>query len=508
MCPSHSNNVPRVFWGKKTARSPADSHSHDVAVVGAGIGGLAAAALLARKGAKVLVVESHDRPGGSCTSWLRKARLRDGTVGRFIFDSGVQDFSGLGPGGALRWLQSELGLGSRLAWRRVRHRYHLDDLVIDVPATAEGFAQKLIEMFPGEARGLADFFRTISTIYKDLGDHGGAKPGLPQTAAEREQWVARHPVSAQWMQSSFAGMLDAFITDERPKHFLTTLAEYLTDDAASLTVAEMAPLFGYYIDGGFYPQGGSQELANALAEAVTENGGQLRLSTRVDRINTDNGRATSITLDDGEIHHSGHVIYNGDIGLLPNYLDTGLLPPRFQQRLNSRRLGPSAILVSLGLDRIPAMSARVFVTKKGFTFGIGNPSAIDPTLAPPLCAAVTLLCLLNEEDSAQWFKFDRRTYAAEKEAFSKRLLTIVEEIAPGFAASMVYRQTATPPTFARYLNTKTGNIYGGARRQWRPLNQPVLPGLFLAGGGTIPGPGIEAVVLSGIAAAEGINAER
>ena len=375
--------------------------------MGAGIGGLAAAALLARQGAKVLVVESHDRPGGSCTSWQRKARLRDGTAGRFIFDSGVQDFSGLGPGGALRWLLTELGLGSRLTWHRVRHRYHLDDLVVDVPATAEGFARKLQGMFPGEAGGLADFFKTISTIYKDLGDHGGAAPGMPQTAAGREQWVARHPVSAQWMQSSFAGMLDAFMADERPKHFLTILAEYLTDDAASLTAGEMAPLFGYYIDGGFYPQGGSQELANALAEAVKENGGQLRLSTRVDRINTDNGRATSITLQDGEIHHSGHVIYNGDVGLLPNCLDAGLLPPRFRQRLNSRRLGPSAILVNLALDRIPAMPARVFVTQKDFTFGIGNPSAIDPTLAPPSCAAVTLLCLLNEEDSAQWFKFDR-----------------------------------------------------------------------------------------------------
>jgi phytoene dehydrogenase-like protein len=154
------------------------------------------------------------------------------------------------------------------------------------------------------------------------------------------------------------------------------------------------------------------------------------------------------------------------------------------------------------------MPARVFVTQKGFTFGIGNPSAADPSLAPPSCAAVTLMCLLSEEDSAQWFKFDRRSYDAEKDAFSQRLIAIAEEIAPGFAASIVYRQTAAPPTFARYLNTKAGNIYGGARRQWKPLNQPVLPGLFLAGGGTLTGPGIEAVVLSGIAAAEGILAER
>ena len=140
-------------------------------------------------------------------------------------------------------------------------------------------------MFPGEAA--ADFFRTISTILRVWAITAERNPTC-RTAAGREQWVARHPVSAQWMRSSFVAMLDAFMADERPKHFLVPHWRNTDRRCASLTVGEMGPLFGYYIDGGFYPQGGSLELANALAQVVIENGGQLRLSTRVDRINTDN----------------------------------------------------------------------------------------------------------------------------------------------------------------------------------------------------------------------------
>ena len=93
---------------------PAGEYEHHTVVVGAGIGGLSAAATLAARGLKVLVVEAHDRPGGYCSSWLRKVRGRDGSVGRYVFDAGVQDFSGLGPRGPLRRLLD--GLGVRNAW--------------------------------------------------------------------------------------------------------------------------------------------------------------------------------------------------------------------------------------------------------------------------------------------------------------------------------------------------------------------------------------------------------
>src|SRR5262249_59941025 len=94
-------------------RRPDEPERHHVIVIGAGMGGLTAAALLARRACKVLVLEAHDRPGGCCSSWTRRVRGSDATPRRFVFDAGVQDISGLGPRGAVGSLRAVLGALAR-----------------------------------------------------------------------------------------------------------------------------------------------------------------------------------------------------------------------------------------------------------------------------------------------------------------------------------------------------------------------------------------------------------
>jgi phytoene dehydrogenase-like protein len=484
---------------------PRDDHDHHIVVVGAGIAGLSAGALLASRGCKVLVIEAHDRPGGNCTSWTRRVRCRDGSVRRFTFDAGVQDISGLGPGRPLRRLLAAVGAADRISWRRVFHRYVQDGLCLDFPEDPAELENFLCRSFPDDAQGIAAFLAEIAAVYRELhaslDENGGSLPSRG-TVEEMRSWSDRYRHAARWMHRSYAEMLDAFIAGGRLKHLFTTIAEYVTDQPERLTVDEMAPLFGYYFEGGFYPAGGSQQLADLLGTIIEENGGSVRLRTRAARFLVEDEGVAGVVTDTGAIHRARLAIANGDVfAAMTDLIGQWPLPSRYAQRIRALRRGPSAILVSLGLDFVPSLPARTFVSAEHVHFGIGNPSVIDPSLAPPGCAALTLLCLLDEVEATRWFGMDKPAYRKAKEVFADRLIAATETVIPGLREGILYRQTAAPPTFTRYTSAGNGNIYGAACRQWRPPIKSPVPGLILAGAGCQNGPGVEAAVISGIGCA-------
>jgi all-trans-retinol 13,14-reductase len=481
---------------------------HHAIVIGAGIGGLTAAALLARRGYKVLVLEAHDRPGGCCSSWTRRVRRFDATERRFVFDAGVQDISGLGAGGPVRSLLTELGAEHRLDWRRVRHRYILDGLNLDLSRDGAEFGTELRHLFPHEAGGILALLEEIAAVYTDMYTGSAATGGVPApplTASEAMTWASRHPRAARWLGVPFVEMLAIYVTDPNLKRLLTTIAEYVTDEPQHLSAIEMVPLFGYYFDGGYYPAGGSQRLANLLCAVIEAHGGRVELRCTANKIVIERGRVAGLVCTNRRqerVEWASIVLSNGDlVSSLTTLLDPTLLPPRYLGRIHAINRGPSAVLVSLGLDRVPDLPARVFVSRDGLQFGIGNPSAIDGSVASPGCAAVTLLCLLPESERRRWFSLERSAYGRAKADIGERLLAAAATVIPDLREQICYMQVAAPPTFTRYLRSAHGSIYGAARGQWTPPIKAPVPGLMLVGGGGQTGPGIEAVVIAGTAAA-------
>lgn len=486
---------------------PAAPTQHDIIVIGSGIGGLTAGALLAQRGLKVAVFEQHFLAGGFCTSWERIVR-RGSERWRYVFDAGVHDISGLGDRGSVRNVLRRLGVEDRLDWRRVGHEYHLPGSHIKIPEGADGFADALAEKFPAERAAIRAFFTRMRAVYREMYadvEKTGGVPRPPDNVDDLIAWPGAHPHAFRWMHVPFNKMLNRHFRSARLKEFLSVLTGYLGDDARALTVGAMAPIFGYYFDGGYYPAGGTQELADVLVGVIEEHGGRVHLRAPVGRILIGQQRATGVELANGEQHGAHAVISNADMRrTFFDLVGREHLPADFAARVEGSQASTSAFMVFLGVDFVPDIEPLVTVRADENSFvAICTPSRVDASLAPPGHSSIALITLIPQGEAPSW---DRRApdYRARKRARGDAMIELAERVVPGLRGRIVFREDGSPATMGRYAWTSAGSIYGPAQGQWHPQMKTPLERLYVAGANTFCG-GIEAVMISGALTADAIS---
>lgn len=481
----------------------ATAPSCDVAVIGGGIGGLTAGALLARAGARVIICEQHSRPGGYCHSWSRVWRRGSERL-RFSFDAAVHDVSGAYPDGPVRRILGWLGADERLEWCRGTHEYCVGSTSVRVAGDADCYVTELIHRFPSEAHGIRQFFRLFRTSYDELFAHAALTSGLPRaplTAAEMRSFQRLCPTLSSLAARPFKDVRDPLVHDHVLRTLLSVLSFYVTDDPNRLTFAQMLPLFGYYFRGGYYPRGGSQALADVLAGAVRGAGGEVRIRAPVARIHARGGRVTGLALVDRTFIRADVVISNADpqqtLGALLEQGPTAD-PPRACQ--GTFRPSNSAFMVFLGLKTDLPLASATVVLRDGNGVIISCPPCGEHR-APPGFSTVTLTGLVSAQEAQQW---DRRSaaYRRMKQEAGDRLIALASSRVPDLLEHVVYREDATPATLHRYVRATGGAAYGATPdTRWKRYETPVS-GLYLVGASVGLGPGIEAVMVSGAALAE------
>lgn len=155
-------------WPAPNFAAPRADEELDVAVIGAGVGGLSAAAMLAGTGLKVKVFEQHVLPGGYCHSWLRKAR-QGGEPLLFRFDAGPHDFSGAFPGGTLDRLLRRLGRADAVEWLRLDYRFvRADGETFDPPRDRRAHVEALAQLYPADSAGVIAVFQTMEALFDTI----------------------------------------------------------------------------------------------------------------------------------------------------------------------------------------------------------------------------------------------------------------------------------------------------------------------------------------------------
>lgn len=483
---------------------------YDAIVIGAGLGGLSAAAMLAHNGLDVLLVERHNVPGGYATSFVR---------GRYEFEVALHELSGVGPperrGGVYRYLEY-LGIADRLTFRHVDNLYRsvFPDLDLTLPVGRDAFEAQLIDAFPHEAQGIHrfldrvfDFGRDFSRITRRRGQVNPAT--MP----------VRYPHFFRYLPATWGHVLDRDVKDPRARAVLSQYWGYVGMPPSRISFLYFASTLAAYVRrGAAFPEGRSQALSNALLTRFEELGGSVRMNCEVERITTAGSRVTGV-IAGGEAFTADWIVSNADpITTCCTLIDRDQVPSEFFTRLQSSEVAPSTVNVYLGVARphtqLGLTEHEIFINQdydldrhyEGMS-SLEPPQAIAvtcynvvyPDISPPGTCIVVLTALSY---GRSWYDVPPEEYVGTKNRIAEGMLRMAEGIAPGLRASTEVVEVSTPLTNVRYTGALGGSIYGFNQPPrdnmvWRMGNRGPLEGLYFTGAWTQPGGGFQPTIMSG-----------
>jgi len=483
-----------------------------VVVVGAGIGGLCSALVLAHRGFDVTLVEACATPGG---------KIRQTLVDGVGVDAGPTVFT-------MRWVLEQMlaemgtsladiltlepiGVLARHAWRGSAQRL---DLLADTQASADAIARF---SSPQEAKRFLGFCRETRALYDAL--------EKPYIRSERPSLLSMVGDLGLSGMTTLAGLgpfaslwrsLGRHFHDPRLQQLFGRYATYCGSSpwSAPATLMLVAQV---ELDGVWSVQGGMFAVAQALASLGEKHGVQSRYGQACTQILLDKGRVSGVQLASGEVVAADDVVFNGDVAALGQGLLGDALRPAFKPvPAATRSLSAFTMAMHATASGFPLVRHNVFfdndyrsefedifqhrqLPRQGTVYVCAQDRQ-DSGLAHS--GPERLLCLVNAPADGDTHSFD----AGEIDTCESNSLDLMRHCGLELQWQPRQRVRTLPQDFARLFPGSGGALYGQATHGWmsafaRHSARSPVTGLYLAGGSVHPGPGVPMAAMSGRLAA-------
>lgn len=477
-----------------------------VAVIGAGIGGLATALELSARGLEVLVFERAATPGG---------KMRETAAGIARIDAGPTVLT-------MRWVFDELfdaagvsltdALTLRCAETLARHAWN-DSERLDLYAD-ESRSVDAIGTFAGaaEARAYQAFADRARRVYRTLeGPFIRSSRPSPFELTRRTGWRGLHDL---WRIAPFTTLARALGQHFRDPRLRQLFGRYATYCGSSPFHAPATLMLVAHVEreGVWLVEGGMHRIAQTLARLAVERGASIRYGADVTDVRVEGGKAAAIMLATGERFAVDAVVVNADAAAVASgKLGADIaravpVVPRAARSLSAMTWTCMARTAGFPLARHTVFFSRDY--RAEFEDLLRHDRVpTEPTVY--VCAqdrddrgvlsttgAERLLCLVNAPASGDVRRFE----PLETAQCEARMFALLARC--GLHVEPRHKVVTTPADFERQFPATGGALYGRASHGWaasfrRPGARTVVPGLYLAGGSVHPGPGVPMAALSG-----------
>ncbi len=497
----------------------------EIVVIGAGIGGLTAGALLAKRGYKVTIFEQATVAGGCASTFKRKG---------FTFDVGATQVAGLEPGGIHHRIFNELEIELPTA------TFCDPACAVFLPGETEPinvwrdrqrWQQERQKQFPGSE----PFWQLLQKLFNASWQFQARDPVLPP----RNLWDFKQLVTAlrpntlitvpfALMTVGDALKLYGLNQDLRLKTFLDIqlkLYSQVGTEETALLYAATALAVSQNPQGLFHLQGSMQVLSDRLIEGLEKHGGQLKLRHSVNKIQVQKNQAFAVEVlnnktGENQVIKAEHIVANvtaQNLVALINQDQANAVFPKYQSRVAKLPPASGAFVIYLGVNRtaIPDNCSPHLQFLYKYDGEIGENNSLFVSVSKPddgrAKSEQATIIASSFTDTEKWWSGSQADYESLKQRYTDEAIAKLNTYFNLTSETIIHQETATPRTFAKFTSRHQGIVGGIGQRvsTFGPFGfatRTPIKNLWLVGDSTHPGEGTAGVSYSALTVTRQIEA--